>query len=123
MILISQEQRTNSAAASAGPTFGDLCFLLLVCLILLVVAVAAVRNYESAVRVEVSKVNGEAWVKWLTDSGRRRFAASDLPQACAGAAQTAVEVFAAGTAKGASPGSHALHTWGQLLNHVESCAI
>lgn len=40
--------------------------------------------YDEATKTEVSKMNGEAWAKWFTENGPKRFEAGFQPEACAG---------------------------------------
>lgn len=68
----------------SGLTAADAMFLVFLLLTILLVALVGRTAYLEAVKTEVSKVNGETWVKWLSKNSAQRFESGFEPKACAG---------------------------------------
>jgi hypothetical protein len=78
---------SNGAAPSSQKTrltLPDTLFLVVLCLAILAVFMVGRFTYDEATKTEVSKANGEAWVKWFAENSPTRFEAGFKPEACAG---------------------------------------
>lgn len=78
---------SNGAAPSPQRTrltLPDTLFLVVLCLAILAVFMVGRFTYDEATKTEVSKANGEAWVKWFAENSPTRFEAGFKPEACAG---------------------------------------
>ena len=78
---------SNGAAPSPQKTrltLPDTLFLVVLCLAILAVFMVGRFTYDEATKTEVSKANGEAWVKWFAENSPTRFEAGFKPEACAG---------------------------------------
>jgi hypothetical protein len=90
-----------------GTNSSDKLFLAFLVLIIAAVTWLGVVNYKEALKVEVAKSNGEAWVEWLTETGTTRFEADTKHAACKGGVKPPAD------AKADTPG-----TWGVCLAHI-----
>ena len=90
-----------------GPNSADKLFLAFLVLIVVAVTWLGVVNYREALKVEAAKINGEAWVAWLTETGTTRFEANTPHPACKGGVKPAAD------AKADTPG-----TWGACLAYI-----
>ena len=88
-------------------TGADKFFIVFLLLVIAAVTWLGVVNYKEAIKVEASKVNGEAWVAWLTEIGTTRFEANTQLTACKGGVKPPAD------AKADTPG-----TWGVCLAHI-----
>lgn len=77
--------------------------------ILISVTLLGVVNYKEALKTEASKLNGEAWVAWLTENGTQRFEADYKITECKGGVKPAAD------AKKDEP---VLGTWGACFAHA-----
>ena len=78
---------SNGAAPSPQKTrltLSDGLFLVFLCLVIQAVFMTGRFAYDEATKTEVSKANGEAWVKWFAENSPTRFEAGFKPEACAG---------------------------------------
>ena len=71
------ESHENKAANpikvdSGKPNFGDTLFLIFLACMLVLVAWVGVLAYRDGMKNEVTKNNGEAWVKWLKENSEPR---------------------------------------------------
>lgn len=65
---------TDAERLSPGrPSLTDLTFLASMVLMLVMVAWVGKLSYLEGMKTEVSKRNGEAWAKWLSETGIERF--------------------------------------------------
>ena len=62
----------------------DIFFLVFLSAILVVVVWLGRVAYLEGMKTEVAKDNGEAWAKWFTDAGAKRFKPGFDPSACTG---------------------------------------
>lgn len=90
-----------------GTTSSDKLFLGFLVFIITSVTWLGVINYKEALKVEDAKINGEAWVAWLTETGTTRFEADTKHAACKGGVKPPAD------AKADTPG-----TWGACLAHI-----
>ncbi len=90
-----------------GLTTTDYLFVAFLALVVVAVTWLGVINYKEALKTEVSKSNGEAWVAWLTETGTTRFDAANQHPACKGGVKPAAD---------AKPG--ATGTWGACFAHI-----
>jgi hypothetical protein len=97
----------TSEHQNIGPNSADKLFLAFLVLVVAAVTWLGVVNYKEALKVEVAKSNGEAWVAWLTETSTTRFEADTKHAACKGG------VKAPADAKADTPG-----TWGVCLAHI-----
>lgn len=97
----------NTEHQHLGPTFTDKLFVAFLVLVLAAVTWLGVVNYKEALKVEDAKINGEAWVEWLTETGTTRFEADTKHAACKGGVKAPADV------KADTPG-----TWGACLAHI-----
>ena len=97
----------NTEHQHLGTSSTDKLFLAFLVLVVVAVTWLGVVNYKEALKVEDAKINGEAWVEWLTETGTTRFEADSKHAACKGG------VKAPADAKADTPG-----TWGACLAHI-----
>jgi len=90
-----------------GPTTTDYIFVVFLAVVVVAVTWLGIINYKEALKTEVSKSNGEAWVAWLTETGTTRFDAANQHPACKGGVKPPAD------AKAGAPG-----TWGACLAHI-----
>jgi len=88
-------------------TGADKFFIVFLLVVIAAVTWLGVVNYKEAIKVEASKVNGEAWVSWLTEIGTTRFEANTQLTACKGGVKPPAD------SKADTPG-----TWGVCLAHI-----
>ncbi len=69
---------------SAYFTVYDGIFLAFIALVFAVVTWLGVFTRQEALKTEAAKANGEAWVTWFKDEGKKRFEANYAFPACAG---------------------------------------
>lgn len=101
--------------AHGRPTFTDICFMLLLFAILLLVAYTSVIGYQDAMRIEATKKNGEAWVKWFKESREQDAATGKLPAECRATAHSAKE--------GGEADKTGLSSWGQCLEALQRANV
>lgn len=83
--------------------------MLLLAVIVVLVTWLGVVNYKEALKTEEGKLQGEAWVAWLTEQGTQRFEADYKTEACKGGVKPAAD------AKSDQP---VLGTWGACYAHA-----
>jgi hypothetical protein len=74
-------------------TLSDGLFLVFLCLVIQAVFMVGRIAHDEATKTEVSKANGEAWVKWFAENSPSRFEAGFKPVACAGLAPLQSEML------------------------------
>jgi hypothetical protein len=67
-----------------GPTWVDILFLIFLAGVLVSVTMLGRLAFEEGMKTEKSKENGEAWVKWMSESSADRFKEGFKPAECAG---------------------------------------
>jgi hypothetical protein len=97
----------NTEPQNVGTTSSDKLFVAFLVLVVAAVTWLGVVNYKEALKVEDAKINGEAWVEWLTETGTTRFEADTKHAACKGGVKAPTD------AKADTPG-----TWGACLAHI-----
>jgi hypothetical protein len=85
-------------------------FLFLMALIVVAVTWLGVMNFKEGRKTEVAKLNGEAWVEWLTEQGTHRFEPDYKIQACKGGVKP--------TSDPAKSDSPVLGTWGACFDYI-----
>jgi hypothetical protein len=109
--------------ATGKPNQTDLLFMGSMVLVLLAVAWVGKLSYSEGMKTEVTKRNGEAMVKWLTQASPERGTADYQPAACATvqAAEAPSEETQVSTASAASGTASAAPTprlWGECVKHL-----
>ena len=110
-------------APAPALTLADIGFLAFTAIILLAVVWLGHLAYMEGMKTEVTKANGEAWAKWFSEAGSKRFMPGFSPATCAGVAQQATPAGANGKSvdngnKAAADASANLApspTWGECL--------
>ncbi len=72
--------------ASGNPNVWDILFLIFLACVLVCVAWVGVLSHEEGNKNEVTKQNGEAWVKWLKDNSEPRIQEDFAIESCAASA-------------------------------------
>ncbi len=88
----------------------DWFFLIFMVFIVFAVTWLGVINFTEARKTEVAKLNGEAWVEWLTEQGTKRFEADYKIEACKGGVKPSADA-----AKSDTP---VLGTWGACFDYI-----
>jgi len=71
--MIQQNSEPNSSKMNSGlPNFFDVLFLVFLVFVIGLVAWVGVLSHEEGVKNEVTKQNGEAWVKWMSENSESR---------------------------------------------------
>jgi hypothetical protein len=75
--LMTENVHTHDAALAAPvnsgmPNKSDILFLILLACVMAAVALVGVLAYKEGYKNEVTKHNGEAWVKWMKDNSEAR---------------------------------------------------
>jgi len=80
----SQENATPqpTPANSGKPNLGDSIFLIFLGCMLVLVAWVGVLAYRDGMKNEITKHNGEAWVKWLKESSEPRMQENFAIESC-----------------------------------------
>jgi hypothetical protein len=118
------EQTAEPLAPAAGkPLKTDLLFMGSMVLVLLAVAWVGKLSYSEGMKTEVTKRNGEAMVKWLTEASAGRDAPDYQPAACATvqAPEPPPEETQPSTAPAVSGTTSAAPTprlWGECVKHL-----
>lgn len=71
---------------SGNPNVWDILFLIFLACVLVCVAWVGVLSHEEGNKNEVTKQNGEAWVKWLKDNSEPRLQEDFAIESCAASA-------------------------------------
>jgi hypothetical protein len=136
--LAEPKPEPTPAPPPAYFTVYDGIFLALIALVFAIVTWLGVFTRQEALKTEGAKSNGEAWVTWFKDEGKKRFEANYAFPACAGgdsAKAVAVEVVAvnaapalpaaaglpeakASQAAGQAVAASAAGTWGGCLEQL-----
>jgi len=69
-------------AISGKPNLGDILFLIFLGCMLVLVAWVGVLAYRDGMKNEITKHNGEAWVKWLKESSEPRMQENFAIESC-----------------------------------------
>lgn len=88
----------------------DYWFLVFLLFIVVAVTWLGVMNFREGRKTEVAKLNGEAWVQWLTEQGKLRFEPDYKIEACKGGVKPVSD-----PAKSDSP---VLGTWGACFEYI-----
>ena len=112
-------------------TLSDALFLVLLCLVIQAVFMAGRFAYEEATKTEVSKMSGEAWVKWFGVNSPNRFEAGFKPEACAGLAPLQSEMLDRKPVAEGGGGNIAVEnkvtgskkTWGGCMDALKSAKV
>jgi hypothetical protein len=62
----------ESKVNSGLPNFFDILFLIFLAGMLAMVAWVGVLSHEEGIKIEVTKQNGEAWIKWMKENSEAR---------------------------------------------------
>lgn len=81
-----QDQAKPAAPVSGYPNIWDILFLILLTCALVCVGYVGVLSHEEGYKNEVTKQNGEAWVKWLKDNSEPRMQEDFAIESCAASA-------------------------------------
>jgi hypothetical protein len=81
-----QVQAKPEAVVSGYPNFFDTLFLIFLTCALVCVGWVGVLSHEEGYKNEVTKQNGEAWVKWLKDNSEPRMQEDFSIESCAASA-------------------------------------
>ena len=111
MAMHMDTNQEHSTPQHLGPTSTDYLFMALMVLIIIAVTWLGIVNYKEALKTEASKLNGEAWVAWLTEEGTKRFEADYKLNECKGGVKPAAD------AKKDEP---VLGTWGACFAYAMS---
>ncbi len=87
-----EQHAEASVPKKLGPTWADILFLIFLVGVLVSVTLLGRLAFEEGMKTELSKENGEAWVKWMTDASADRFKEGFKPAACAGGPSVAAAV-------------------------------
>ena len=71
---------------SGKPNFWDPVFLIFLACVLVLVAWVGVLAYADGMKIEVTKQNGEAWVKWLKENSEPRMQENFPIESCSASA-------------------------------------
>jgi hypothetical protein len=71
-VLDQSDSNKPSQVNSGLPNFFDILFLIFLACMLVMVAWVGVLSHEEGIKNEVTKQNGEAWVKWMKDKSEAR---------------------------------------------------
>ena len=82
--LAEPKPEAPPAAPPAYFTVYDGFFLVFIAMVFGVVTWLGVYTRQEALKTEAAKANGEAWVAWFKDEGKKRFEANYANPACAG---------------------------------------
>jgi hypothetical protein len=79
-----QSSETSKAppAVSGAPNFFDILFFIFLAFVLVGVAWVGVLSHEEGTKNEVTKRNGEAWVKWFKDNSEARMKEDFTLESC-----------------------------------------
>ncbi|MFM8919986.1 MAG: hypothetical protein ACKOEU_08205 [Limnohabitans sp.] len=78
-----QDQAKPATVDPGTPNIWDILFLLLLAFALVCVAWVGVLSHEEGTKNEITKQNGEAWVKWLKDNSEPRMQEDFAIESCA----------------------------------------
>lgn len=87
-------KQTNIQDKSPPLRRADKAFILFMLCITCVVATMGYTTYQRGTIEEASKRNGEAWLKWLSESGKNRHEPGFFPVTCAAQSPPAKQVWA-----------------------------
>ena len=82
----AKEADPPEAVVSGYPNFFDILFLLFLACMLVCVGWVGVLSHEEGYKNEVTKQNGEAWVKWLKENSEPRLQEDFAIESCAASA-------------------------------------
>jgi hypothetical protein len=82
----SNEDAKPTPVVSGNPNVWDILFLTFLACMLVCVAWVGVLSHEEGNKNEVTKQNGEAWVKWLKDNSEPRLQEDFVFENCAASA-------------------------------------
>jgi hypothetical protein len=80
------DQAKAAPAVSGYPNIWDILFLIFLTCMLVCVGWVGVLSHEEGYKNEVTKQNGEAWVKWLKDNSEPRMQEDFAIESCASSA-------------------------------------
>jgi len=121
----------NQPTQSVKLTGSDIVFLLSMVVVVAIVTLLGMMTYKDAMKTEVTKQNGEAWVEWLTKVSAERMKPDYEIAACNAKSGDAIAAEqAAAAAPPAAPAAAGKPeenkesaapidgTWGACLNHI-----
>ena len=79
----SVETAQSAPAHSGAPTVWDIAFFIFLACMLVGVAWVGVLSHEEGSKNEITKRNGEAWVKWFKDNSEARMQDGYALESCA----------------------------------------
>lgn len=82
----SNEDAKPTPVVSGNPNIWDILFLIFLACVLVCVAWVGVLSHEEGKKTEVTKNNGEAWVKWLKENSKPRLQEDFVFENCAASA-------------------------------------
>lgn len=82
----AKEAGQPEAVVSGYPNFFDILFLIFLTCMLVCVGWVGVLSHEEGYKNEVTKQNGEAWVKWLKDNSEPRLQEDFAIESCSASA-------------------------------------
>ena len=82
----SNEPEKAAKAVSGAPNFFDILFFIFLAFVLAGVAWVGVLSHEEGTKNEVTKRNGEAWVKWFKDNSEERMKEDFALESCGASA-------------------------------------
>jgi hypothetical protein len=82
----NKDAATPAPAVSGYPNFFDILFLIFLTCVLVCVGWVGVLSHEEGNKNEITKQNGEAWVKWLKDNSEPRLQEDFALESCAASA-------------------------------------
>ncbi|MSQ57921.1 MAG: hypothetical protein EXR35_10660 [Limnohabitans sp.] len=126
---------TNQPISTPFMTGGDKIFLLLMIVVLALTSFIGLLAYKDAMKIEITKKNGEAWVEWLTKVSEERMNPKYEISACNSKSGDSIEsavvatpstpsTSAAPTPSTSKPDESTAAsvqidgTWGACLNHI-----
>lgn len=82
----SKDAVTPEPVVSGYPNFFDILFLIFLTFMLVCVGWVGVLSHEEGNKNEITKQNGEAWVKWLKENSEARLQEDFVLESCAASA-------------------------------------
>jgi hypothetical protein len=82
----SNEDASPTPEVSGYPNVWDIMFLIFLACVLVCVAWVGVLSHEEGNKNEITKQNGEAWVKWFKDNSEPRIQEDFAIESCSGSA-------------------------------------
>jgi hypothetical protein len=122
---VKNDKKIEANTASGKPNLMDQFFGVTLLGVIAFVSWVGYLSYHEGLKIETSKLHGEAWIQWMVDASANRFQANFQPAACAGqtAPLTAPTLLAASDStttsdatQAASGTSAKASSWGTCFN-------